>query len=1447
MLNRIIAFSIKNKLLIGLFTLGLIAYGIYQFKKLPIDAVPDITDNQVLVITSAPAYGALDIERLITFPIEQANANIPGLTEIRSFSRFGLSLVTIIFDDATDVYWARQQVSERLLQVQPLLPQGMGSPELGPVSTGLGEIYQYVVKPLEGYEHKYDAIELRTIQDWIIRRQLIGVKGVAEVSSFGGKLKQFHIEIDPPKLAALGISINDVFEALEKNNQNTGGSYIEKGPAVIFINTEGLIGSAKDIEKIRVNPLSKNTPIFIKDIAEIKIGFAKRFGAIQYNDEGEVAGAVVMMLKGENSNEVIKNIKSRISEIQKTLPEGVIIEPFLDRTKMVNNAISTVKTNLIEGALIVVFILVLFLGNLRAGLLVASVIPLSLLFAVIMMNSFGVSGNLMSLGALDFGLIVDGAIIIVEAVMHKLHHQKGIAMRKLSQHEMNLEVNQAASKMMNSAVFGQMVILIVYIPIFALQGIEGKMFKPMAQTVTFSLLGAFILSLTYIPMMSTIVLSKKLGGTLSLADRIMNKLENFYASSLALFLRFPKTILLITTFTFLYAILILTRLGGEFIPALEEGDFAVDTRVLTGSNIQTTLTYTGKAAGLLKRNYPEVEKIVTKIGAGEVPTDPMPMEASDMMIILKDKKEWTSAKTFDELADKMGHTLSQIPGISYGFQYPVQMRFNELMTGSKQDVVCKLFGENLDTLSHYANRLGDLIKTVFGAADIVVEPISGRPQILIQYNRSTIAQYGLTVEAINKIINMAFAGQVAGQLYEGERRFDILVKAKNMSTSELSNMESLLITTPAGIQVPINQFAQIRLIHGPNQIQREDARRRITVAFNVQGRDVQSIVQEVQEKVESQIELPSGYYVHYGGAFENIEAAKNRLMIAVPVALLLIFILLYFAFNSIRHGILIYTAIPLSAIGGIFLLAWRDMPFSISASIGFIALFGVAVLNGIVLITEFNRLRTDPMQPLIDIIIQGGRNRLRPVLMTASVASLGFIPMALSNGAGAEVQRPLATVVIGGLIAATFLTLIVLPILYNMFEKITPKPGLSAAAVILFIFTSATGNTQTKMNIEQLTNKVLAQNLDLSHTTLESKYQSQLIKTVAGLPPSVISVNYGEINSAYKDHALTISQGFNHPTYSRSYKKLMNEQWKSSTINQESKKAELIKSTYENFYKLIHLAERNKILIELDSILNSVEKQQQSRLQAGEINKIQLLTASNQLLHLRLQRLDLTRELNAAEIKLHVLLNEEIHISPDYQSIKMTLPPSDYNAKNVANHPVLAFSKQKQNEGLANIKLDQAQLLPVFNIGINSMTMKGTGANDRLYDKWSRFNSVQFAMGIPIIKSKHKAKIEASKMNLSVIENAMNIQKTYLENELEAAYQEYHNLEKIVDFFETTALPNSESILKLAETQFKSGQISGLEWSYLVGQSFNLKFDYLDKIHQYNKSIILINYLNTQL
>lgn len=1039
MLNKIIEFSIKNKFIIILMTLGLISFGIYETTKLPIDAVPDITDNQVQIITVSPSLGAPDVERFITFPLEQANNNIEGIKEMRSFSRFGLSVITIVFDEKINVHLARQQVAERLQQVSTEIPQNLGTPTMAPISTGLGEIYQYIIRPKKGYEHRYNAMELRTIQDWIVRRQLLGTEGVADVASFGGDLKQYVVAVNPASLKAMGVTISEVFDALSANNQNTGGAYIEKAASALFIRTEGLLANIQDIENTVIKNLDDGTPIYIKNIGKVQLGKAVRYGAMTYNGEGEVAGAVVMMMKGANSNQVIADVKARIAEIQKTLPEGVIIEPFLDRTKMVNNAISTVKKNLMEGALIVVFVLVLFLGNFRAGFLVASVIPLSMLFAIIMMNIFGVSGNLMSLGALDFGLIVDGAVIIVEAVLHRFHQIPGITQQKISQKTMDREVQASASKMMNSAVFGQMIILIVYLPILTLEGIEGKMFKPMAQTVIFALLGAFILSLTYIPMMSSLVLSRKISGKKTISDKMIEKAESLYEKWLAKVLQVPKLVFLGVSILFGISIFVMSRLGGEFIPTLPEGDFAVDTRVLPGSNLKTSTEAVLQSQKVLLKKFPEIEKIVGKTGSSEIPTDPMPIDASDMMIILKPRKEWTSAKSYDELAEKMTEELQRnIIGVTYSFQYPVNMRFNELMSGARQDVVCKIFGEDLDTLKVYAEKLGEISKKVKGTQNIFVEPISGIPQIVITYNRAALSQYGLNLGDVNNIVNTAFAGQAAGSVYEGEKKFDLVVRLDEEQRQNLENVSNLLISTPSGIEIPLSAVAQVELKESVNQIQRENAQRRIIVGFNVRNRDIQSTVADLQKEVEQNLKLPAGYSVSYGGSFENLQQAKARLGIAVPVSLLLILLMLYFAFRSVKYGLLIFTAIPLSAIGGIFALWLRGMNFSISAGVGFIALFGVAVLNGIVLVAEFNRQKQFHSD-LKSVVKAGGITRLRPVLMTAFVASLGFLPMALSQGEGAEVQRPLATVVIGGLMLATFLTLFLLPIMYIWFETHFPN------------------------------------------------------------------------------------------------------------------------------------------------------------------------------------------------------------------------------------------------------------------------------------------------------------------------------------------------------------------------------------------------------------------------
>ncbi|WP_109744648.1 CusA/CzcA family heavy metal efflux RND transporter [Arcicella aurantiaca] len=1478
MLNKIIHFSIGNKLIVGLFTIALMIYGSFSLTKLPIDAVPDITDNQVQVITVAPSFGATDIERLITFPIEQANNNILGLKEIRSFSRFGLSVVTIVFDDETDIYWARQQVAERLQEVKAEIPPEIGLPKLGPVSTGLGEIYQYVVRPKAGYESKFDETELRTIQDWIVRRQLLGVKGVAEVSSFGGKLKQYEIAVNPHKLQSYGLTIDDVFSALAKNNQNTGGAYIEKSSTALFIRSEGLIGTIQDIENISVKSTSSGTPLFIRDVAEVKIGYATRYGAMCYNDKGEVAGAVVMMLKGANSSEVIKNVKERVAQIQKTLPEGVVIEPFLDRTKMVNNAIGTVEKNLLEGALIVIFVLVLFLGNLRAGLLVASVIPLAMLFAIILMNTFGVSGNLMSLGALDFGLIVDGAVIIVEAVMHRLSsYQLSVVSKQLSedsqattidrftQAEMDTEVNYSASKMMNSAVFGQIIILIVYLPIFTLQGIEGKMFKPMAQTVAFALLGAFVLSLTYIPMMSSLFLSKKTKHTPNISDRLMGKIERAYQNTLAKILGHPKMVLGTVISLFILAVFILTTLGGEFIPALEEGDFAVETRVLTGSNLSTSIESTQKAAHILKSQFPEVEKVVTKIGSGEIPTDPMPMEGSDMMVILKDKSEWTSAETFNDLSEKMTKALDDVPGITVGFQYPVQMRFNELMTGARQDVVCKIFGENLDTLALYADRLGKIVNTVQGTKSLYVEPVTGMPQLIIEYKREMIAQYNLSIADINRVINTAFAGQSTGLIFEGEKRFDMVVRLNTDQRKNLEDVQNLLIPTPQGTQIPLSQLASVEIKNGPNQIQREDAKRRIVIGFNIQDRDVQSIVTELQQKVETKLKFPTGYYVTYGGAFENLNAAKQRLMIAVPVSLILIFVLLFFAFNSVKQGLLIYSAIPLSAIGGIFFLALRGLPFSISAGVGFIALFGVAVLNGIVLIAEFNRLKHDGMTDLKKIVLEGTMLRLRPVLMTAFVASLGFLPMAVSNGAGAEVQRPLATVVIGGLLLATFLTLFVLPILYIIFEKGVKTLDLKTATSIVILLTlfslnnninaqnsplqrrgaGATDASGEVITLETAISTAINQNLGVKSEKLRANYQEQLIKTYHNLPTTNFVGDFGQNNSIYFDNRLGASQSFSSPKVYARQKDLLTEEWKVVALGVTLREAELKRAVTETFYSLVYWNEKEKLLLKIDTIYAEFLRKADLRLTKGETNILEKTTAESQRGNINLQLKMVRQEKDATKIQFKLLLNTDADLEPDAKEFKIKdILTADGTA--IADHPLLKIYSQQKQLSIANTALEKTKLLPDFNVGLFSGTIRGIGSDDVYYSLGSRFTTVQVGVNVPIFKSATKAKVAASKMYEEVAESAFLQQKQSLEKEFQKAFLMYQNNLATIQYYEQQALPNATQIIQTANKQFTNGDINYLDWVMLTNQAIGIQANYIDAIKELNLSIIHINYFTSR-
>jgi len=902
MFNKIIAFSIKNKVAIGIMTLVLVLVGIYSAYNLPVDAQPDITNNQVQIITQAPSLGAQEVEQFITAPIELSMANIAGIIEKRSISRSGISVITLVFKDKVDIYWARQQVNAQLKEAENNIPAGSGEPALAPITTGLGEIYQYVIHTKKGYENKYTPTDLRTIQDWIVRPQLAGTVGLAEVSGWGGYVKQYEIALDNDKLNSLGITIPQVYEALQKNNENTGGSYIEQQRNAYFIRGLGQVQNLEDIERTVVIS-TKGAPILVRDVATVQFGSATRYGAVTRNGEGEVVAGVALMLKGENFSEVIQNVKDRMLQIQKSLPEGVVIEPFIDRTELVGRAIGTVKRNLLEGALIVIFVLVLLLGNLRAGLVVASVIPLAMLFAFSMMRLFGVSGNLMSLGAIDFGLIVDGAVIIVESVVHHIttgsYRQKGV--EKLTTKQMDVEVRDSASKLMKSAAFGQIIILIVYLPLLSLVGIEGKMFRPMAETVAFAILGAFILSLTYVPMASALFLSKKTAHKRNISDRIIEFLQRIYQSALIAVLKIKLITVTIVFMVFGIAIWAFSRMGGEFIPTLDEGDLTVEISMMQGTSLTEVVKTFSKAEKLLKDQFPEIRQAVTRIGSSEIPTDPMPMEKGDMMLAMKPKKEWKTASNKEEMIEKMEDALSAIPGINVEISQPMQMRFNELMTGIRQDVAIKIYGDDLDILALQAEKLAKLISPVKGVSTTYIEKVSGLPQIQVAYNRDKMAQYGLNISDVNMILKTAFAGSVTGVVFEGEKRFDMVVRLNRDLRENISGVENLLIPLPSGNKVPLSQVADISFKDAPAQVSREDGKRRIYVGFNVQGRDVETTVKEIRDKLNSALKLPPGYYLTYGGQFQNLQAAKSRLMVAVPAALLFILLLLYITFRSMSR------------------------------------------------------------------------------------------------------------------------------------------------------------------------------------------------------------------------------------------------------------------------------------------------------------------------------------------------------------------------------------------------------------------------------------------------------------------------------------------------------------------------------------------------------------------
>ncbi|WP_348823150.1 CusA/CzcA family heavy metal efflux RND transporter [Flavobacterium aestuarii] len=1436
MLNKIIHFSINNKFIIGLMTLFLIIWGVWSASKLPIDAVPDITNNQVQIITLCPTLAGQEVEQLVTFPIEQSIANLPDLEETRSISRFGLSVITVVFDDDVNIYFARQLISERLKEAISQIPQGIGTPELGPVSTGLGEVYQYILHPKKGSENKYSAMDLRSMQDWIVARQLNGTPGIAEINSFGGKLKQYEVGVNPNRLKAMGVTIPDIFNALEKNNQNTGGAYIDKKPSAYFIRGVGLVTSLEDVKNIVVKSNPNIVPIFIKDVADVKFGSAVRYGAMTYNGKVDAVGGIVMMLKGANSNEVVQRIKDKMIVIQKSLPDDVIVEPFIDRSNFVNRAISTVEKNLIEGALIVIFVLVLFLGNLRAGLIVASAIPLSMLFALGLMKIFGVSANLMSLGAIDFGLIVDGAVIIVEATIHHLGLRKSTQI--LTQQEMDNEVFVSASKIRSSAAFGEIIILIVYIPILSLVGIEGKMFSPMALTVGFAILGALILSLTYIPMMCALFLSKKALSKETLSDRMMKWLQKIYQPMLERAIKIKYWVIGITVGVFIFSLLLFSRMGGEFIPQLQEGDFAFEFKMPLETSLSQSIETSMQASKIVKQ-FDEVKIVVGKTGAGEVPTDPMPPASTDLMIILKPQDEWKLDRTYNELGEAIEDKLRVIPGVFVEKSQPIQMKFNELMTGIKQDVAVKIFGENLDSLSVYAKKVENVIINVKGVSSPQVEQVDGLPQINIEYDRLRIANYGLNVEDINSIVSTAFAGKAAGVVYENERKFDLVVRLDSTSRRSIDDVNNLLIPTPSGNQIPLSQVAKVDFKLGPAQISREAGKRRIVIGFNIQDRDVQSVVKEIQNKLATKVKLPSGYYFTYGGTFENLQKASNRLMIAVPISLLLIFMLLYFTFNSVKQASLIFSAIPMSAIGGVFALILRGMPFSISAGIGFIALFGVAVLNGIVLIGTFNQLEKEDWDDVIKRVIEGTKIRLRPVLMTATVASLGFLPMAMSHSAGAEVQKPLATVVIGGLLSATFLTLFVLPLLYIIFNTTTKIKGKSITTILVIgLFLSfSNGQAQSRKSIDEILNLGLKDNLQYNINQSQITKNQLLIKGNKEFPKTGIFVENEDLRPSDKTGVwkIGLQQSFYMPQVNQAKKNYYSEQTKYYEVNKEVINAELKKNIRSVYYQLWYLQDKATLYQQLDSIYAGLLKTTLVKVKTGESAGIEKISANVKLKEIETNITQLQKEILVQQQLLMQLLNSSEAILP----LSKSLEKLEYGLQNsTENHPRLLLLQQNVAIASSEIAIQKSNNLPEFSGRIFSQKLYGVD------DPYSGFS---FSTSFPIFgNGANHNKIKAAKTEKEVQEQLLQYQTQVLKSDLAQRQTEVEKSLSGLQFYETVGLQQADEIIKAANQSYRAGETSYADFSLYLSQAIEIRKNYLDNLNTYNHAIIEFNYFTNK-
>jgi len=1429
MIDKIISFSIKNKALIWLMTIGLIIGGIYSMTKVPLDAMPDITNNQVLVITTAPNLGTEDIEQFVTYQVELAVANLPDVTEIRSVSRFGLSVVTIVFKESAGTYLPRQLVSEALTEVKEKIPQGLGEPFMAPISTGLGEIYQYTLEVEPGYEDVYDDMELRTIQEWIVKRQMAMLPGVVEVNSFGGRSKQYEVAVNPDKLRSMDLTIADVFDALENNNQNTGGAYIEKNHQANFIRGEGLMRSKDDIRNTLVKNINGH-PIYIRDVADVRFGNFVRYGAFTKNGKGEAVGGIVMMLKGENSNEVIANVKERVELIQKSMPEGVKIKAFLDRSKLIKSTTSTVAENLALGALIVIFVLVLFLGNLRGGLIVASTIPLALLFAFIMMNIFGVWANLMSLGALDFGILVDGAVIIVESMIFVLH-KKNLIGTNPNQEKRDEIAFSSASKMMNSAFFGQLIILIVFIPVLALQGVEGKMFVPMAMTFGFAVLGVVILCLTYIPMMAALFLKPPKTDKKSFGDKVIKKLENIYTPIIGWSLRKSWIVVSLALVLLFSGGFLFTRMGAEFIPKLDEGDFAFQAFLKPGTSLSEVTKASTRIEKIVMDNFPdEIESIQSRIGVADLPMDPMPLDIADIFVILKPQDQWTKATTKAELVAMVKQKVSVLPGINYEFTQPIEMRFNELLTGVREDVAIKLYGDDLDILAAKANEIAGLVSGIQGVAGVKTEATKGLPQITIHYNRNKLGRYNLNIKDINTVVETAFSGGIAGSIFEGERMFDLVVRLDEEHRKSIDDIKNLFITLPDGNQIPLKEVADISYQAGPMQIGRDNTNRRTYVGINVADRDVKSLVEEIKNTLDSKLELPTGYYIRYGGAFENLERASKRLSLVVPLALALIFMLVFFAIKSFKQTLMIYVAVPFAAVGGIFSLYLRDMPFSISAGVGFIVLFGVAVLNGLVLISGFNELKEEGKMHINDIIKKGSIRRIRPILLTASTDILGFLPMAISSSAGAEVQRPLATVVIGGMLTSTLLTLVLLPILYKFVEGRKMEMKMPKGAIVAMVsFIMLVSIVIPKESHAQQNSVSLSQAIAMAKenypaikaASLEVERQKSLKATSFDLGTTTVYTGKEEVgnNATGLQNRIGISQSGINVFGIASQSNLLKSRSNQALYNQELTELSVSRSVSIAWYDALRAKKQWQLFKNLDTLYSNFENAAELRYKTQESGKIEYLSASAKYKELQLNVMKADRDYRASlQILNQYLLLPKLD-DIDEQGFEQSAFTKITMTDSLIESPVLNYYMSNIDIAESEWKAQRSNLFPKVNLDYRMQSVDGV----------TGFYAWQAGISMPLIFFSQSGKTKASKINIQIA----NEQYQQKELEIKANYNQllsrYIALYELIDYYKKEALPLADEQIKASNIAYRLGNIDYIQFIQNVESAIQTKQDFIEE------------------